>query len=216
MMKVLITDDHPVVRRGIRKILESEAGLSQVHEAGNEEELIRELENLLFDVVLLDISLPGRSGLEMISQIRKKQPSAAILMLTVHHEAAYAIQALKLGAAGYMVKTSAPDELVAAVRKVVAGETYISVDIAEKLAECYVSTSKPEVQLRLSRREIQVLRFFATGMTISHMASHLGLSPKTVSTYRERLLTKLNLRSTAELIRFSITNGFDKSLLSVK
>ena len=207
MIKVLITDDHPVVRRGIRQILEEEDKISLINEAGNGKELIDRLNEQAYDVILLDISLPGRSGLDLISQIKKTQPSAAILMLSIYSEEVYAIKALKYGASGYLIKTSAPEELLSAIYKVSRGERYISIALAEKLAESFISEIDKPLHQTLSAREMEVLNLFASGKTVVQIASDLSLSPKTISTYRERLLSKLKLKTTAELIRFSIMEG---------
>jgi DNA-binding NarL/FixJ family response regulator len=207
MIKVLITDDHPVVRRGIRQILEDEERIGLIHEAGNGKELFDKLKEQEYDVILLDISLPGRSGLDLISQIKKMRPSAAILMLSIHSEEMYAINALKCGASGYLTKSSAPEELVSAIFKVSKGERYISSSLADKMADSLLSeTEKPLHQL-LSAREMEVLNLFAAGKTVVQIASDLSLSPKTISTYRERLLEKLKLHTTADLIRYAIMEG---------
>jgi two-component system, NarL family, invasion response regulator UvrY len=204
MIKVLITDDHPVVRHGIRQILEDNDRIGLVEEAGNGKELIQKLKEKEFDVILLDISLPGRSGLEMISEIKKIRKSAGIIMLSIHSEDIYALKAIKLGASGYLTKASAPEELLKAIIKVANGERYISASVADKLAENLISeTDKPSL-LTLSVRELQVLDLFAAGKTVVQIADELSLSPKTISTYRTRLLEKLNLHTTADLIRYSI------------
>ncbi|MEI6049907.1 MAG: response regulator transcription factor [Bacteroidota bacterium] len=207
MIRVLITDDHPVVRRGIRQILEDEEKISLIHEAGNGKELLDKLNGQMYDVILLDISLPGRSGLDLIHQIKKTQPSAAILMLSIYSEDVYAIKALKYGASGYLIKTSAPEELLSAIYKVSKGERYISIGLAEKLADNFISEIEKPLHQTLSAREIEVLGLFASGKTVVQIATDLSLSPKTISTYRERLLSKLKLKTTAELIRFSIIQG---------
>jgi DNA-binding NarL/FixJ family response regulator len=204
MIKVLITDDHPVVRRGIRQILEDTDRISLVEEAANGKELIQKLKEKEFDVILLDISLPGRSGLELISEIRKFQSSAGIIMLSIHSEEIYALKALKLGAAGYLPKKSAPEELVTAIVKVSKGERYISASVADKLTENLLSGSEKPLHHTLSARELEVLTHFAAGKTVVQVAEELSLSPKTISTYRTRLLEKLNLHTTADLIRYSI------------
>jgi two-component system, NarL family, invasion response regulator UvrY len=207
MIKVLITDDHPIVRRGIRQILEDDEKIGLIHEAGNGKELFEQLTKQTYDVILLDISLPGRSGLDLIGQIKKTQQSAAVLILSIHSEEMYAIKALKAGAAGYLTKTSAPEELISAINKVSRGERYISVSLADALAERLLTDSdKPLYQL-LSPREFDVLRLVAEGKKIVQIAAELSLSPKTISTYRERLLEKLKLHTTADLIRFAIING---------
>jgi DNA-binding NarL/FixJ family response regulator len=207
MIKILITDDHPVVRRGIRQILEDEEKIGVIHEAGNAKELFGRLREQKYDVILLDISLPGRSGLDLISQIKKMQPSASVLMLSIHSEEMYAIKALKCGASGYMTKSSAPEELVAAIFKVSKGEKFISSSLADKLADnLLIETEKPLHQL-LSAREMEVLNLLASGKTVVQIALDLSLSPKTISTYRERLLEKLKLHTTADLIRYAIIEG---------
>lgn len=204
MIRVLITDDHPIVRRGIRQILEDEERIILIHEAGNAKELFEKLREQKYDVILLDISLPGRSGLDLISQIKKTQQSASILMLSIHSEEMYAIKALKFGASGYLTKSSAPEELLAAIFKLSKGERYISSSLADKLADNLFSESEKPLHLLLSAREQEVLNHFADGKTVVQIASELSLSPKTISTYRARLLVKLKLNSTADLIRYAI------------
>jgi two-component system, NarL family, invasion response regulator UvrY len=207
MIKVLITDDHPIVRRGIRQILEDDERISLIQEASDGNEMFERLKEQSFDVILLDITLPGRSGLDLISEIKKIQESAAILILSIHSEAIYAIKALKSGAAGYLTKASAPDELISAIIKVSKGERYISESLAYAMAESIISDSeKPRHQL-LSPRELDVLRLFAEGKKIVQIAAELSLSPKTISTYRERLLEKLKLHTTSDLIRYAILEG---------
>ena len=207
MIKVLITDDHPVVRRGIRQILEDDERIGLVQEAGGGKELFERLKEQLFDVILLDISLPGRSGLDLISQVKITQQSAAILILSMHSEAMYAVKALKSGAAGYLTKTSAPEELISAIIKVARGERYISASLADAMAENAISGSERPLHELLSSRELEVLRMLAEGKKVVQIASELSLSPKTISTYRERLLEKLKLQSSADLIRYAIMEG---------
>jgi two-component system, NarL family, invasion response regulator UvrY len=204
MIKVLITDDHPVVRHGIRQILEDDEKISLIDEAGNSNELLNKLREHKYDVILLDISLPGRSGLELIGQIKKMQQTAAILMLSIYSEEIYAIKALKSGASGYLTKSSAPDELILAIHKVSRGERYISSSLAEKLADNLLSETEKPLHSLLSAREMEVLSLFAAGKTVVKIAEELSLSPKTISTYRTRLLEKLKLHTTSDLIRYSI------------
>jgi two-component system invasion response regulator UvrY len=207
MIKVLITDDHPVVRRGIRQILEDDERIGLIQEAGDGKDLFEKLKEHSFDVILLDISLPDRSGLDLISQIKRTRQSAAILILSIHSEVMYAIKVLKSGAAGYLTKTSAPEELISAIIKVSKGERYISPSLADALAESLISDSeKPLLQL-LSAREVEVLQLFSEGKKVVQIAAELSLSPKTISTYRERLLEKLKLHTTADLIRYAIIEG---------
>lgn len=207
MIKVLITDDHPVVRHGIRQILEDDDRIGPIQEAGDGKELFEKLKDQLFDVILLDISLPGRSGLDLIGQIKKTQPSAAVLILSIHSEEMYAIKALKAGAAGYLTKTSAPEEMISAIIKVSKGERFISVSLADKLAENMISEREEPLHQLLSPREIEVLQLLSEGKKIIQIAKELSLSPKTIGTYRERLLEKLKLHTTAELIRYAIMEG---------
>ncbi|MBA4321944.1 MAG: DNA-binding response regulator [Odoribacter sp.] len=207
MIKVLITDDHPVVRRGLKQILEDDNNIGPVHEAANGRELINKLIEQDYDVILLDISLPGRSGLDLISQIKKIRQSTAVLMLSIHSEELYAIRALKCGASGYLTKSSLPEELISAIYKVSRGERYITATLADKLADSLLSESEKPLHQLLSSRELEVLNLFASGKTVIQIAGELSLSPKTISTYRVRLLGKLNLDTTADLIRYAILEG---------
>ena len=209
MIRVLITDDHPVVRRGIRQILEDDDRIGLIHEAGNGKELIGRMKVQMYDVILLDISLPGSSGLDLISQIKKIQKSAAILMLSIYSEEMYAVKAFRYGASGYLTKLSAPEELITAIIKVSKGERYISASLADKLAEILISESEIPLHQLLSARELEVLALFAAGKTVVQIANELYLSPKTISTYRKRLLIKLNLHTTADLIRYAIFEGIN-------
>ncbi len=204
MINVLITDDHPVVRRGIRQILEDDERIGLINEAADGKELIRKLEDQKYDVILLDISMPGRSGLELISQVKKIQSSAAVLILSIHSEEIYAIQSLKSGASGYLAKSSAPEELIRAIIKVSEGQRYISSTLAENLADSAVTNGSKPIHDLLSAREMEVLVLFSEGKTVAQVALELSLSPKTISTYRQRLLEKLKLHTTADLIRYSI------------
>jgi two-component system, NarL family, invasion response regulator UvrY len=212
MLKVLITDDHPVVRKGIRQILEDDARIGIVDEAGKGTELLAKLREQKYDVILLDISLPGGNGLDLISQIKKIQPAVAILMLSIYSEEIYAIKALKYGASGYLTKTSAPEELLTAVHKVSKGERYITISLADKLADNLFAKSEKQLIQSLSARETDVLILLASGKTFAQIAVELSLSPKTVSTYRERLLSKLNLKTTSELIRYAILQSLPGNL----
>lgn len=207
MIRVLITDDHPVVRRGIRQILEDDDRINHIGEASDGRELIERMMDNEYDVILLDISLPGRSGLDMISQIKKINQKTAILILSIHSEELYALKALKYGASGYLTKSSAPEELLTAIYKVSRGERYISSTLAEKLAENLFSDGDKAPHLFLSAREMEVLELLAAGKTVNQVAKELSLSSKTISTYRTRLLQKLNLKTTADLIRYSIMEG---------
>lgn len=212
MIKVLITDDHPVVRRGIRQILEDDDRIELVDEAGKGTELLEKLREKKYDVILLDISLPGGSGLDLITSIKKIQPTVAILMLSIFSEELYAINALKYGASGYLTKTSAPEELLTAINKVSKGERYISLSLAERLADSLITKSEKPSYQSVSAREMDVLILLAAGKTFAQIAVELSLSPKTISTYRERLLSKLKLKTTSELIRYAIIRSLPGDL----
>lgn len=210
MIKVLITDDHPVVRRGIRQILEDDDRISLVEEAGNGKELIEKLSKQVFDVILLDITLPGKSGVDLIPDIRKIQKSAGILILSIHSEEIYAQKAIKYGASGYLTKTSAPEELIAAIYKVAEGGKYISASLAEKISFNILRGNDDPNYIKLSVRELEVISLLAKGKTLSNIAENLSLSPRTVSTYRRRILEKLNLKTTSDIIRYTIIEGLSE------
>lgn len=207
MIKVLITDDHPVVRRGIRQILEDDDRISLVEEAANGIELIEKLNKQVFDVILLDITLPGKSGVDLIPEIKKIQKSAGILILSIHSEEIYAQKAIKNGASGYLTKTSAPEELIAAILKVAEGGKYISASLAEQISFNILRGQDDPIHNKLSVRELEVISLLASGKTLSNIAESLSLSPRTVSTYRRRILEKLNLKTTSEIIRYTIIEG---------
>ncbi len=207
MIRLLITDDHPIVRRGLKQILMDEVSINLIHEAANSKELFNRINEHLYDVILLDISLPGRSGIDLISQIKKIQPKAAILMLSIHSEEMYALRSLKDGASGYITKSSPPEEIISAIIKVANGERYISQSMAELLAENLLTETRKFTPTLLSGRELEVLRQIAMGRSVAEIAELLCLSPKTISTYRHRLLEKLKLHSSADLIRYAIRKG---------
>jgi|WetSurMetagenome_2_1015567.scaffolds.fasta_scaffold00014_33 two-component system, NarL family, invasion response regulator UvrY len=204
MIRILITDDHPVIRYGMRQILEGEKEISLIDEASNGIEMSAKLRSQDYDIVLLDISLPDRSGLDLIAQVKKIRKNAAVLIFSIHSEDAFALAALKAGASGYVPKSTPPDEVVRAIKRVAAGDKYISPVLAEHLADALVRNSSKNPSPVLSIRESEVLNYFASGITIGEIARRMNLSPKTVGTYRDRLLSKLNLKSTTELIRYSV------------
>ena len=208
MIRVLIADDHPIIRRGLRDIVGAEPDLEVAGEAGNAVEALTALRAGQFDVVLMDITMPGRSGLEALKDIRVEFPTLPVLMLSIHPEDQYAVRALKAGASGYLTKESAPEELVGAIQRVVRGGRYVSSALAERLAAEIGGAERPdEPHTALSDREFEVLVLIGKGRGVSQIASDLSLSVKTVSTYRTRILEKLGLESTADLIRFVIEKG---------
>jgi two-component system invasion response regulator UvrY len=204
--RVVIADDHAIVREGLKQILSDSGNIVAVGEAETgclAIQLVREIET---DVLLLDISLPDRNGIEVLKQVRKEVPGVAVLMLSMHREDQYAVRALKAGAAGYLNKQSAPIELVSAIRQVAAGRKYITPALAQELAN-QISDDRPaEPHKALSDREYQTLTMIASGMTVSDIARQLTLSVKTVSMYRSRLLLKMRLRHNAEITHYAIKN----------
>jgi two-component system invasion response regulator UvrY len=206
MLKVLIADDHAVVRQGLRQILTEIPELSVVGEADNGQDALNLVRSEPWDVLVLDMSMPGRGGLDILKDVRRERPETRVLVLSMHPEDQFAVRMLKAGASGYLTKESAADELVKAVRKVLTGGRYISPALAEKLAFDVDRDSDKPLHEKLSDREFQVMRRLAAGKTVQQIADELMLSPKTISTYRARVLEKLELQSNAELIHYAIGN----------
>lgn len=206
MIRVLIADDHAIVRHGLKQILAETDDLVVAGEAETGFQAIKMARQDTFDVVLLDISLPDRNGIEVLSQIKKTHPRLAILMLSMHTEHEFAIRALKAGASGYLNKQSAPVQLVTAIRQVAVGRKYISAALAEELANSLGGDTEQPLHELLSDREFQTLRLIASGKSLSLISEELSLSPKTVSVYRARLLEKLDLRNNSDLTRYAIKN----------
>jgi two-component system, NarL family, invasion response regulator UvrY len=203
--KFLIVDDHVVVRSGLRLILEDEFPGAVFGEAATAASALGRVVQEPWDLVLLDVTLPGRSGLEALDDLRHARPRMPVLMLSMHPEAEFAVRALKSGAVGYLSKQSAAEELVGAVRKALAGGRYITAALAEKLAAAVAGDARARLPHEgLSNREFQTMRLLAAGRTVKEIAGELSLSAKTVSTYRTRILSKLGLRGTAELVRYAI------------
>jgi len=206
MLKVLIADDHALIREGLKKILRTAQEISEVREAGNAREVTEEVKKGDLDVVILDISLPGKNGLELLKDLKQDYPKLPVLILSMHPEDRFAVRALKSGASGYVTKESAVEELIKAIRKVVQGRRYVSQSLAEKLAfDLETDTGKP-LHENLSDREYQVLCLIATGKTVRQIAGELFLSMSTVNTYRARILEKINMKTDAELIRYALQN----------
>jgi DNA-binding NarL/FixJ family response regulator len=207
-LRVLIADDHAVVRRGLEQILADAYQDIVFGEATSAEQAIELVEHGDWDVVILDISMPGRSGLDALKEIKRLRADLPVLILSIHPEDQYARRVLKAGASGYMTKESAPEELVNAINKVVAGGKYVSAALAEKLAvDLEIDDRGILPHKRLSDREYEVLLLIASGHTISEIADKLTLSVKTISTYRTRILEKTNLKSNADLVRYAIQHG---------
>jgi DNA-binding NarL/FixJ family response regulator len=206
MIRVLIADDHTVVRRGLKQILLEGFPTAHVEEVPDAEELIKKIVQAEWDVVISDLSMPGRSGLEALQQIKQIQPKLPVLILSIHPEDQYAIRVLKAGAAGYLSKDMAPDELVNAVQRVMLGKKYITASIAEKLASVLDQDSNKALHEYLSDREFSVLKLLAAGKSVSEIAESLFLSVTTVSTYRTRIMTKMNMKSNADLTLYAVEN----------
>ena len=203
MVNILIADDHPVVRQGLRQMLTADSRLSVVGEAKDGHEALALARKVDWDVAILDYSMPGRSGLEVLGEMKREFPQRPVLILSMHPEELHARRVLKTGAAGYMNKESAPEELSAAIRKVANGGKYVSAALAEKLAmELAPDTEKPLHEM-LSDREYRVMWLLASGKPIKQIARELCLSPSTISTYRVRILRKLQLSTNAELVRYA-------------
>ncbi len=207
MIRVLIADDHAVVRSGLKQILSETRDLVVAGEAANGYEVLDSTRKNQWDVVVLDISMPGRNGLEVLKDLKRIRPDLPVLVLSIHAEDQYALRVLRAGASGYMTKETAPDELVKAIRKVSKGGKYVSPNLAEQLAfDLARSLAKP-LYKTLSDREYEVMCSIASGKTISEIGKDLMLSPKTISTYRGRILEKMKLKTNANLTYYAIKNG---------
>lgn len=207
MIRILIADDHEVVRRGLKQILAETSDMAVTDEASNGEEVLDKVNSKAFDVVLLDISMPGKSGLDVLKQLRSIRPQLPVLVLSIYPEEQYAVRVLKAGASGYLTKESAPEELISAIRKVSSGRKYITPSLAEKLAHQLDFTSERPLHEILSDREYQVMVMIASGKALKEIAESLSLSVKTVSTYRSRILEKMGMKNNAELVRYAIQNN---------
>ena len=206
MIKILVADDHAVVRRGLKQIVADEPDMAVLGEAQTAQETLDLVRKEDWDVVVLDISMPGRGGVDVLKELRQTRPGIAVLILSMHPEDQFAVRCLKAGAAGYMTKESASEELVAAIRKVVGGGKYVSQSLAEKLACGLERDAEGPLHQSLSDREYQVLCLIASGKTVNEIAGELSLSIKTISTYRARILEKMEMRTNAKLIRYAIEN----------
>jgi len=206
MLRILIADDHAIIRKGLKQILLEEYPSAVIEEVNDAEGAIKKTISQEWDVIICDLSMPGRSGLDVVQQVKQNFPKLPVLILSIHPEEQYAIRTLKAGAAGYLSKDAATEELVKAVQRVLQGRKYISSSLAEKMAtELDQDISKPPHEL-LSDREFEIFKMVAAGKTVSEIAEQLSLSITTVSTYRARLLTKMNLKTNAELTRYGLEN----------
>lgn len=207
MIKIMIADDHILIREGLKKIIGKEMDMSISGEAKNAAEVLSLLKSKSCDVLVLDITMPGKSGLDLLSELKEIAPEVKVLILSMHPEDQFAIRALKLSAYGYITKESAPEELVRAIRKVADGRRFISEDLAEKMATELSSDSEMPGHKTLSDREFQIFQFIAAGKKIGDIAQQLCLSKSTVTTYRHRILEKMYLKSDAEIIHYAMRHN---------
>jgi two-component system invasion response regulator UvrY len=207
MIRVFVADDHAVVRRGVLQILAEAPDMVAAGEASTGREVLQAMREQDYDVLVLDIAMPDGGGLEVLKQLRTLKPDLRVLIISMYPERQYAVRALKAGAAGYLTKESAPDELIGAIRKVARGGKYVTQSLAETLVAALGSELGREPHETLSAREYQVMRLLAAGKTVTDIATELSLSAKTISTYRTRVLEKLDLRNTAEIMRYAFEHG---------
>jgi len=204
MLRVIVVDDHSVVREGLKRIINDAPGMEVGAEAGDAAEALDQLRAGSFDAVVLDLDLPGRGGLELLGDIKREYPELPVLILSFHAETAYAVPALQAGADGYLMKDSGAGELVAAIEKVVSGGKFVTASVAEQLATAVGADAERPRHAALSEREHEVLRLIASGLLVSQIATKLALSVKTVSTYRARVLEKMDLQNNAQLTHYAI------------
>lgn len=207
MLKILIADDFPLFRRGVKDLLSDGLGAITVGECGNAYDLLELVRQKKWDAVILDITMPGSTGVETVKQLKTECPKLPVLVLSMHPEDQYAIRMFKAGADGYMTKASAPEELVVAIKKVLAGGQYVSRSLAEKLALTVKARTAGALHEDLSDREYEVMCLIASGKTVSEIAETMHLGVTTISTYRARILEKMNLKNNAELTRYALERG---------
>ena len=207
MIRVMIADDHAIVRKGMRLIVADQPGIEICGEAGDYGELMRLLRTGACDVLLLDIGMPGKNGIDILKIVREQHPDTRVLILSMYPEDQYAIRALKAGALGYLTKDSAPERLVEAIQTVARGRRYITASIADMLASHLTGHGDAPPHERLSDREFQTMRLIASGQQLSQIAETLSLSPKTISVYRARVLEKMGLKNNSEITHYALKNG---------
>ena len=206
MIRVVIADDHTILREGLRQLLGAAADIAVVAEAADGHEVMARVRSDEFDLLLLDMSMPGKSGIELIKQVHAEKPKVKILVLSMHEEQQYAVRAIRAGASGYLTKESASRQLVDAIRKIAAGGAFISAEVAQQLALGAMPGAQGPLHAALSDREYQVFMLIAEGKSVSDIAGQLNLSVKTVSTHKANVLQKMNMTTTGELIRYAIAN----------
>lgn len=212
MIRIVIADDHAIMREGLKRIVSSANDMEVTGEAANGTEVMQRVRELTFDLLMLDLSMPGRSGMELIKQVRAEKPKLRILVLSMHQELQYAVRAIKSGASGYLTKESAPDQLEQAIRKIAAGGAFISAEVAEQLALGAMPGSEALPHESLSNREFEVFRLVVDGVSVTDIAARLNLSVKTVSTHKANLMHKMGLHNQSELIRYALKHGLADQL----
>lgn len=212
MIRIVIADDHAIMREGLKRIVSSANDMEVTGEAANGTEVMQRVRELTFDLLMLDLSMPGRSGMELIKLVRAEKPKLRILVLSMHQELQYAVRAIKSGASGYLTKESAPDQLEQAIRKIAAGGAFISAEVAEQLALGAMPGSEALPHESLSNREFEVFRLVADGVSVTDIAARLKLSVKTVSTHKANLMHKMGLHNQSELIRYALRHGLADQL----
>lgn len=207
MIRIVIADDHAIVREGLKRIVGAADDMTVAGEAADGLEVMQLVRELEFDVLVLDLSMPGRSGMELIKLARAEKPQLRILVLSMHQEMQYAVRAIKTGASGYLTKESAPAQLVQALRKIAGGGAYISSEVAEQLALGAMPGAAAASHEALSAREFEVLRLLAAGVSVTDIAGRLGVSVKTVSSHKANLMQKMGLANQNDLLRYAIRHG---------
>jgi DNA-binding NarL/FixJ family response regulator len=207
LIRIVIADDHAIVREGLKRIVSSAADMEVVGEAANGLDVMQRVRELSFDLLMLDLSMPGRSGMELIKLVRTERPALRVLVLSMHQELQYAVRAIRSGASGYLTKESAPDQLVQAIRKIAAGGAFISAEVAEQLALSAMPDSEAAPHESLSNREFEVFRGLVAGTSVTDIANQLKLSIKTVSTHKANLMHKMGLHNPSDLVRYALKHG---------
>ena len=213
MIRIVIADDHAIVREGLKRIVSAAPGLEVAGEASDGAQLMQLVRNLEFELLTLDLSMPGRSGIELIKLVRAERPKLRILVLSMHQEMQYAVRAIKAGANGYLTKESAPEQLVQAIRRIAGGGAFVTPEVAEQLAMGAMPGAQEQAPHEaLSNREFEVLRLFAQGMALTEIGQALKVSVKTVSTHKTNLMHKLGLNNASELVRYALKHGIVEQL----
>lgn len=212
MIRIVIADDHAIVREGLKRIVSEVQDMQVAGEAADGTQVMQRVRELEFDVLVLDLSMPGRSGMELIKLVKAEKPRLRILVLSMHQELQYAVRSIKSGASGYLTKESAPAELEKAIRKIAAGGAYVTAEVAEQLALGAMPGTQALSHESLSDREFQVFKLLAAGVSVTDIAAQLKLSVKTVSTHKANLMQKMGLQNASELVRYALKHGLGEPL----